>query len=424
MEIGHQFSGMHVDITRHQWWILINIGIIAVMGFTGCVSPISSTTPGNEGSAIPATKSHTPFPTEAISTADNTATVPEPTANLITQIPNLTITPGHGTEQGCKSKLIQITLPPVPEFYWSDDGKTLYFRDVGLGGGWQGYSTSNNEYFISPNFTPTTPESIAQTFNITDWWDLSLSPEEDQLIFTRKSEASLEPTPNPPDEAASNIFYLDLYVIKKGSDKPIHLGQIDGQIERILWFPDGTKALVIGTYYPHGPFRVASVPMWIVDLNDYSMTPLYIGDLGTDLTAIDGISPDGQWVIYHFLDGATTAKTIRMRNITNGDDQELLLTPYVRILQTLPDGRHMVILNRLERQNPDVETLMAPYVISVFDMKTNRDVPLTAHDIYPAYYVSDPVKLSPDMSFLAYVEDGSGRLWLLTLCWPELSSGG
>jgi hypothetical protein len=423
MEIGHQLSRMRIDKTRLQWWIVRAIGILVVLGFNGCTSPASPTIPGNERSPIPAARSQTPFSTETIPTSDSTTTTPRPTANLVTQAPTLTINPGHGTDQECKSKLVQITSSPIYDFHWSKDGKTIYFKTDTMGGPWQGYRISNNEYIASPGFTPTTPESVAQKLNITDWWDLSLSPGEDQIIYTRKGEAAVEPTKGPTEDAASDIFYLDVFVMKDGSDKPIYLGQLDGQIERIIWFPDETKALVIGTFHPHGLYRVASAPMWIVDLSDNSMTPLYIGDLVTDLTGVDGISPDGQWVIYHFLGGATSAKSIRMRNIVKGDDQVLPLTPYIRILQALPDGRHMVILNITEPQNPDVISLVDPEVIALFDMKTYNVIPLSQHEITVAYFISEPAKLSPDMSMLAYADEGSNRLYLLTLCWPDLSAG-
>ena len=78
MEIIHQRSRKLFDKTRLQGRVLITIGIMAVMGFAGCVSPTSSAPRSNEGSAIPATISNTPFPMEAMPSAEITATVTSP----------------------------------------------------------------------------------------------------------------------------------------------------------------------------------------------------------------------------------------------------------------------------------------------------------------------------------------------------------
>lgn len=326
------------------------------------------------------------------------------TPGFCVTIPPITPTTAHQ----CTSRLIPVTFEheDVYRFWWSDDGATLYVMIYGqpetqavdvVGGAWRpapGLSYPGDRP-LPEDIVDKVPPDVKQS-------QLALSPGGDGVIYGlwAPPEPTRGPAPTPNLEGIPTDLLLDftydIYLARVEDAEPIYLGSIDGQPSSFTWFPDGTRVLIATSVKAPG-----QAYGWLADLSSRSLSPLFPREGGAPVW-FKAISPDGRWILYD----NTQEDHLCMKNVMNGQERELALTPPMRVWW-LSTGDQFLLL-RPDEQDYDEKQFFW------YDLRTqelNR-----ASDQTVEIAVGTSILLSPNETQVAFRWQYSRQLFVITLC--------
>ena len=316
---------------------------------------------------------------------------------------SLSPTPSHQ----CQSRQIRVTsrFQNIYRFWWSAGGQALYviFREVP---GTHSFDLIENTFDIIQDLTypedaPLPAEIAYKIPDTVERHDVSLSPSGVQALYGLEQLTPPTPGPTPTINTegltAQPGFTFEIYLVTPERTEPLLLGTIDGLLAGFVWSPDESKALVRTSVKATGEATV-----WMVNLSDNSLSPLFFATESKSPVSPSGISPDGKWILYD----ESPTDCLRMKNLINGEERELTVTSPSRAWW-LSTGDQVLLLYR-DEPNPSHLRLFW------FDLETEELIPASDHIL--SFVSGEPVLLSPDETKVAYMKEGTREVFVLTLC--------
>lgn len=371
---------------------LIFLSILLVLGACGIKPAVSN----NDNAQIVVTP-------PAIMTSSSAATeslslVSPP---ILTELPTLAVTikPTESpTSLTCdSSELYRITKTPVSWLQWSATGKQLFYKLKNSGEYWE-LNTENNtttplsqEQVISLLVTPDN-----NTFNVPKSiqpHEYALSPSRRKVIYAQRQDLTSTPTPDSSGESQGPLeIRYDLFILETENGNLALLGDIDGLISNLVWFPNEEGVLIQTSARLPG-----TASIWLADLRNQQLVPLVLVKQGEPEAAFEALSPDGNSILYR------RSTTLYVIHLVDGSEEEVPLATFGRAYYWFLSANKLLIVDDFD--------LPLDFQVAVFDLDTKELCRISQQTLQ-----IHSVELSPNYDYLAIQWDKTLELYILPLC--------
>jgi len=303
----------------------------------------------------------------------------------------------------CHSELIPVTTDYVYNIKWSEDSQILSFytdreltdykefnvvNETILSGAPQSIFTTNPEGI--DNVLRTLSEVTKAEGEINNY---SISPEKDKIIFSVRLFFDITPTPPLFDGEQPPNHNHHIYVYDIETLQPIFFSNLEAEILDFLWHPSEDYVVIRA-----GLFSPVKIDAWAVNLIDLSLTPFDEGQ-----AYMLGFSPNGEWILI---------RRGRIYSVMNFENNQIEKELPVNIIRDsywwIPGTTYLLFVS--ENGNN------SSFLFYSYDIEKNNLVQISDIDIKIEYKMENPVIPSPDFSKIAYIEDESLALKIITLC--------
>ena len=320
---------------------------------------------------------------------------PQSSATVVTMPPSMGPQPTE-VEQNRNNDVTNCNWPPillsgstVTSFIWSEDSSLLYFTNEDVKG-WNVYSIEHQEIISQkdasvypPNENIGSYEEFANDFGITNYEQIFLSPNVNQVIFTeRKGDA------------------LRVYTKELNSDIEVLLGEISGVIGELFWNDDGSKLLISVDW--QSPLGVSDSYVYSVDLasrkikTEIPNKPEYQG------VTLIGVTPDYKWML--FVKYYDVDRSIWIRKINSSEEVKTSVKAPPLDFRWL-SGISFLGVGYLDNYD-SIKVFTYNLLEDKSDLLTTNSL-----DVHPGFVNS--VLISPDQKHIAFVSKGGQNLYML-----------
>jgi hypothetical protein len=246
--------------------------------------------------------------------------------------------------------------------------------------------------------TPHLPQSLLLALERSDHLArYAISANGELAVFSVPVYTEATPTPQAEGEGRPPHYVNAIYALSPADALPIRVGTIRGTVEDVMWLPDDTGAVVTMEH------RLSPPPIyaWLVRLSTYTVEPFLEPGV-----SVYGLSPDGRFALYYFEDEVRVFDFAarRSRGVPG-------LTGLV-YFWWIDNGSRLLFLAPGE----EPQHLDTPLVYDLSSGQVSAPVGLSIR-VYPWYFPS--AVLSSDGSMIAFSEDPSQALRIVTLCLAE-----
>ncbi|MFZ6031425.1 MAG: hypothetical protein ACOYYS_27250 [Chloroflexota bacterium] len=267
-------------------------------------------------------------------------------------------------------------------FSWSDDGKSLFYTaESGVDNAqWFLYDLEKNQSSPSDIKPVLYPELFyvewADKFNIKNYMDILLSPDEQIALYTI------------PDSNSYQVYYF-----RTNGTTPILLGNIQGRPHKSFWFESNEKLLISIDYQAAQklPKDVHKYYAYLIDIPKATILPLLPI---TDYLDVEVIGVNEEHVLFVSFSGFD--RSVWLYDIKTGEAKQTQAQIPVAF-QWLENRHQFIAVGYLNDQ---------PGTLYLFDLVTNKTTQLLEHSL------TDVVKISPDLRHIAF-QGNARELYLL-----------
>ena len=355
------------------------------------------------------------------------------------------VTPTTTVIPSCESSLFQVTNQAVEYYFWSRAGDFLYFTydwpwyivhevdwwsyEVDSGAiqkigvlpkssplNLPGYISALVSDFTSSTIDYTSPDG-ANTYlvklnllNSSQSYSVFVSPSGKRVFLAEEIVTipvpTLDPTQSLEGESSGNPYpvYQDFYYFPEEAETPIFYGRIQGRANRTIWSRDESLAII--EIDMHAPVPPGPAYYWLVDIVEGEITPLFsIEPYSQSSPLVWDISPDNQWILFTFRDD----EFFSIRNLDTGFDRQLELRP-TGWVRWLDDSRILVAFGSYDEGAPGVSS----FSVYVYDIDTQQLIRLLDQEFRVSIGQGNAVTFSLGSDRLAFIEEGSEELFVVT----------
>lgn len=324
----------------------------------------------------------------------NTPTPIHPTATIAEQIlispePVFIPTDTPPDQISCEWPPLQISETEVQSFFWSSDGKMLFYQEKKNPDQWMVFEIdpmtsrpieTNLVLIIKSNDIE---HQIANEYSVSGQDSIYKSPTSNLIIFTIINEDG-----------------YDLYSKDDQNSPSRHLGQIEGPIvhEHVRWVDEG-RTLIIPVYWMSQ--GTGDTYVYAVDIEKKTIESLIPNNLEFANFTVVEYTPDGKWILY--VQYAGDDRHVWMVNRATGEKQRLEITDPTA-LKWLSD-KEILVIGRINENRADS---LYTYNLSKDEIKPLLPIFL---EVYPTY--RDKVQFSPSGNYIGYMSKEIGSLKLI-----------
>ncbi len=316
--------------------------------------------------------------------------------------------------QSCASELIKVTDVAVRDYFWSETGDFLYFTYDEVD--WWSYEVESGAvqkiYNMQVPYPGHVPDYVVGFFpNAIPQYNLFVSPSNAHAIYSDYINTGPVNTPQAEGESAPSPYpvYQDIYYLVDGTASPFLFDRIQGAIQRIIWSPDETLAIM--EMNMRTPFPPGTTYFWLLEVAGHRITPLFTVDPASQETpAVWCISPNNQWILYTSSDDIYFS----IRNLESGIDLTLDLQ-LARWARWLDDNRHILSVGSY-----DYDDELSSYSVYIYDIYTRQATRLLDQELRISIWRDYALTFSPSTESLAYIREESEELFLINFCLDPL----
>jgi hypothetical protein len=310
--------------------------------------------------------------------------------------------PAESPTPSCASQIISVSETAASPLAWSEEGDELYFfMQRSYQPGWT-FSivdmTSNPTAAEFATPTPHLPQSLLLGLEHSDHLArYAISANGELAVFSVPVYTEATPTPEAEGEGRPPQYVNAIYVLSPADALPIRVGTIRGTVEDIMWLPDDTGAVVRMEH------RLSPPPIyaWLVRLSTYTVEPFL-----EEGVSVYGVSPDGRFALYYLHD------EVHIFDFAARSSRGVPSLSGLVYFWWIDNGSRLLFL----APGKAPQYLDTPLVYDLSSGQVLGPVGLGIR-VYPWYLPS--AILSPDGSMIAFSEDPSQALRIVTLCLAE-----
>jgi hypothetical protein len=306
--------------------------------------------------------------------------------------------------QGCTSTIERIShMPGEYIFWWSESGNIVYY-EYENGTIWAYDLQTREKKRVENTEAPPSEGLSQQLINHVpeDARRIYPSPSGKKVVYAIPIDPQMTPTPQTYGIPSSiPNFEYNLYLVEEEGENIQFIGKATGQLRTCIWTPDESKLFIDTQFYETEAY------VWMVDLLSLQTKPFipFTSDM-KDIFIID-ISPDGHNLLFGYNE------FVWIKNIESEGEIKTSLRLGFLEHWWFYESNKLVFLKSQDEGKSNGSLLF------VYDFNLGTLEPLTNLLIDPIKTVQGAIKISPNFLYLAYIEDESEDLLLISIC-PEM----